>query len=136
MPSTHSKTSAEAFKHIMNVVFQVSKEGPLYKALDKSGDIDVMAMIALHDCDIDSLTYNRSDTKNDVTFSKGDKNLLHIFCHYVLYHDSIGHPIEKDWLSLTLEDFDNYQVSPHCLTIVRGSVPPPPAPSTNTTQSV
>ncbi len=54
--------TSEAFKHILNVVFQVPKEGSLYKALEKSGDNDIMAMISLHDCDIDSLTYDRSDT--------------------------------------------------------------------------
>jgi len=94
--------------HIVNVVFQVPMEGPLYIALEKSGDNDVMAMISLHDCDIDSLTYDRSDTKKDVPLSRGDKNFLCIFCHYVLHCDSIGHPIGNDWLSLTSNDFDNY----------------------------
>ena len=107
MPSIHSK-AVEAFKHIMNVVFQVPKEGPLYKTLEKSGDNDVMAMISLCDCDIDLLTYNRSDTEKDVPLSRGDINLLCIFCHYILYCDSIGYPIEHDWLSLTSEEFDNY----------------------------
>jgi len=74
----------DAFKHIMNVVFQIPKEGPLYKALEKSGDNDIMAMITLCDCDIDSLTYDRSDTEKDVSLSRGDKNLLHIFTHYIL----------------------------------------------------
>ncbi len=46
MPLTCSET-ADAFKHIMNVVFQVLKEGPLYKALEKSGDNDVMTMISM-----------------------------------------------------------------------------------------
>ena len=77
----------------MNNVFQVPNDGPLYKALEKSGDNDVMAMISLRDCDIDMLTFDRSDAEKDFPLSRGDKNLLHIFCHYILYRDSIGHPI-------------------------------------------
>jgi len=133
MPTTRSKT--EAFKHIVNNVFQVPNDGPLYKALEKSGDNDVMAMISLRDCDIDTLTFDRSDTEKNVPLSRGDKNLLRIFCHYVLYCDSIGHPIGHDWLSLTSDDFDDYQISSHCLAIVSGSVPPPPALTTTTTAS-
>ena len=132
MALTHAK-AREAFDYVVNVVLQVPKEGPLYKALEKSGDNDVMAMISLPDCDIDTLTFDRSDTEKNVPLSRGDKNLLHIFCHYILYRDSIGHPIENDWLSLTSEDFDDYRVSPHCLAIVRGSVPPPPVSTTTTT---
>jgi len=130
---THTKR-AEAFKHIVNVVFQIPKEGPLYKALEKSRDNDVIAMITLCDCDIDSLTYDRSDTEKDLPLSRGDRNLLCIFCHYVLYCHSIGSPIEYDWLSITSKDFDKFWISPHCPTIVRGSAPLPTAVST--TQSV
>jgi len=83
--------------------FKIPKEGPLYKALEKSGDNDIMAMITLCDCDIDSLTYDRSDTEKDVPLSRVDKNLLCIFTH-----ESIGHPIGNDWLSLTAEDFDDF----------------------------
>jgi len=32
----------DAFDHVVNVVFQVSKEGPLYKALEKSGETDMI----------------------------------------------------------------------------------------------
>jgi len=37
----------EAFDHVVNVIFQVPKGGLLYKALMKSGDNDIMAMIIL-----------------------------------------------------------------------------------------
>ncbi len=66
MPTTHSET--EAFRHIVNNVFQVPNDGPLYKALEKSGDNDVMAMISLHDCDIDTLIFDRSDTERCSSF--------------------------------------------------------------------
>jgi len=96
---------------------------------------DVMAMITLSDCDTDLLTYDRSDTKKDIPLLRDDRNLLSIFCHYVLYCNSIGHPIRNDWLSITPKDIDNFRVRPHCLTIVRGSVPLLSA-TTTTTQNV
>ncbi len=66
----------EAFDHVVNVVFQVPKEGLLYKALEKSGDTDIRDMISLKNPDINSLTYDRSDTDQDIPISRGDKNLL------------------------------------------------------------
>jgi len=99
--------------------------------LEESGDNDVIVMITLHDCDIGSLTYDRSDAEKDSPFSRGDRNPLHIFTPYVFYCDSIGHPMGIDWLY-----FDDFQVSLHCLVIVRGSAPPPPVPTTTTAQNV
>jgi len=52
------------------LVFQVLKECPLYKALEKSGNNDVTAMIALQNCNIAPLTYDRSDTKKDTPFQE------------------------------------------------------------------
>jgi len=48
--------AAVAFNHVLNMVFQVAKEGALYKALEKSGDTVIRDMISLSDTDIDSLT--------------------------------------------------------------------------------
>jgi len=78
MPMTHNKTK-EAFDHVLNVAFQVPKDGPLYKALVKSGDMDIRDTISpLNETDIDSLTYDKSETKNDISLSRWDKSLLHI----------------------------------------------------------
>jgi len=87
----------EAFDCMVNVVFQVPKEGPLYKALEKSGDTDIRDMNLLRDADIDSLTYDRSLTDKDVPLSMSDKSLLHIFYHYILHCHSIGDPIGHDY---------------------------------------
>jgi len=64
----------EAFDYVMSVVFQVPKEGLLYKALENSGDTDI---ISHNDADIESLTYDRSSTDKDVSLYISDKSLLH-----------------------------------------------------------
>ncbi len=84
----------EAFDHV--VVFQAAKEESLYKALKKLGDNAIMAMITFHDCDIDSLTYDRSDTEKDIPLTRGDKILLCIFQDLILHYHSIGDPIQQD----------------------------------------
>jgi len=104
MALTHAKAK-EAFDYVVNVVFQVSKEGPLYKALEKSGDTDIRDMISLRDPDIESLTYDRSDTEKDTPLTRGDKNFLFIFHYYFLYCHSIGDPIGQDFWSISTEDF-------------------------------
>jgi len=71
----------EAFNHLLNVVFRVPKDGPLYNALKKSGDTDIRDIILLDEADIDSLTYDRSDTEKDIPLSRWDKALIHILKH-------------------------------------------------------
>jgi len=83
MPLTCSK-ALEAFNHVVNIWFQVLKEGSLYKALEKSGDTrekpvdtNIRDMILPSDTDIDSLTYDKSETDKDVSFSKRQESLSH-----------------------------------------------------------
>ena len=119
MALTRAKAK-DAFDCVVNVVFQVPKEGPLYKALVKSGDNDVMSMITLRDSDIDSLTYDKSDVEKDIPLTRVDKYLLYIFQDYLLHCHSVGNPIGQDWLSISTEDFKGYQFG-HYLTISAGN---------------
>jgi len=125
MALTRAK-AREAFDYVVNVVFQVSKEGPLYRALEKSGDTDIRDMISLRNPDIESLTYDRSDTEKGIPLMRGDKNLLCIFQYYILYHHSIGDPIGQDFWSISTEDFEDYWLG-HYLTTLADSEAPPPA---------
>ncbi len=93
---------------MLNVVFGVPKDGPLYKALVKSGDVDMRDVILLDEPDIDSLTYDKSDTETDIPLPRHEKVFLHIFKYYLLHCSSMGSPIGMDWLSITHEDFDEY----------------------------
>ena len=95
MPLTQTK-DMEAFDYLLNVVFSVPKDRPLYKALMKSGDMDIRDILLLDQTDIDSLTYDRSDTEKDVPLSRWDKVLIKIFKHYILQRSSIGLPIGND----------------------------------------
>jgi len=76
----------------------------------KSGDTDIRDILLLSETDIDSLTYDRSDTEMDIPLPRWDKALIHIFKHYILHHSSIGSPIGDDWLSITPVDFGKYRV--------------------------
>jgi len=132
MPLTRTK-NAVAFDHVLNVVFGVLKDDPLYKALEKSGDTNIRDMISLDETDIGSLTYDKSATETDLPLSRHDKALLHIFKCYILHCNLIGSPIGEDWLSITQEDFDKYRVSPDYVAIKLGTTTP--KPPTNTVQN-
>jgi len=95
MPLTQTKVTA-AFDHTLTVVFGVPKDGPLYKALVKSGDIEMRDVISLSESDIDSLTYDKSDTKTGIPLARHEKVLLCIFKYYLLHRSSIGSPIGLD----------------------------------------
>jgi len=107
MPLTQTKVLV-AFEHVLNVVFGVPKDGPHYKALVKSGDIDMRDVISFSEPDIDSLTYDKSDTVTDTPLPRHEKVLICFFKYYLLHFSSIGSPIGVDWLSITHEDFDKY----------------------------
>ncbi len=129
MPLTRTKVSA-AFDHVLTVVFGVPKDGPLYKALVKSGDTDMRDVISLSESDIDSLTYDKSDTETDIPLARHEKVLRCIFKHYLLHCSSIGSPIGLDWLSITHEDFDEYQVGPDYVAVSLGVTTPKPPTTT------
>jgi len=129
MPLTCSKAK-EAFDHV-HAVFQVPKEGLLYKALEKSGDTDIRDMVSLRDTDIDSLTYDRNETDKDVPLSMSDRSTLHILdCH------SIGDLIGHDWWFISADDFDSYQTGPAYQAILAGSAPPHPVSTLQNPQVV
>jgi len=133
MALTRAK-AREAFDYVVNVVFQVSKEGPLYKALEKSGDTDIRDMISLRDPDIDSLTYDRNDTDKNIPLTRTDKNLLHIFQDYILHCHSIGEPIGQDFWSISTEDFEGYRLSHYLTTLADFEAPPPASTAQNSLQ--
>ena len=107
MPLTRTKITA-AFDHVLNVVFGVLKDDPLYKAMEKSGNTNIRDIISLDETDIGSLTYDKSATETDLPLSRHDKALLHIFKCYILHHNLIGSLIGEDWLLITQADFDKY----------------------------
>jgi len=133
MPCMNAK---EVFDHVLNVVFQVPKDRPLYKALLKSGDTNVWDTISLNQADIDSLTYDRSETEKNVSLSRQDKILLHIFNHYTPPLQFNRFPNLR-WLAvLTPEDFDRYQVGPDYIAIkyLGATAPKPPATTVQSPQ--
>jgi len=78
------------------------------KVLGEAGDNDIRSLVSISDTDIDSLTYNMSETEKDVFLSRREQNHLHIFHHYIFHHNSIGSPIGDTWLSIISNDFDSY----------------------------
>jgi len=94
-------------------------------ALRKSGDDDIRTMDSLNDMAIDSLTFDRSDIETDVPLPRSQKDLLHIFKHYVWHCYATENPIEDNWTSISADDFDAYHTGPDYLDITLGFTPQP-----------
>jgi len=91
-------------------------------------------MISLRDPDIDSLTYDRSDTDKVIPLTRGDKNLLCIFQDYIHHCHSIGDPIGQDWLSISTEDFEDYWLGHYLNTFADPEAQPPASTAQNSLQ--
>jgi len=124
MPLTRAK-AIEAFKHVLTNVHEVSEDGPLSKALHGAGYDDICTMGILCDQDIDSLTFDRSNTEKDIPLSKVIRANSCIFWHYIIHWHSIGDTIGDEWVSISLEDFDEYRFSPEYQASLAGITPPP-----------
>jgi len=94
-------------------------------ALRKSGDDDIRTMDSLNDMAIDSLTFDRSDIETDVPLLRSQKDLLHIFKHYVWHCYATGNPIEDNWTTIAADDFTAYHTGPDYLDIPLGFIPQP-----------
>jgi len=113
--------ATEAFNHVLSAVFRVPKDGPLMNALVKSGDGDIVTMLSLNATDIDSLTYDKSETEKDIPLPQNQRSLLHIFKQYIVHWYNIGDPIEDNWMSISAADFDRYRTSPEYQLITMGA---------------
>jgi len=110
MPLTKSK-AIEAFKHVLDNVFEVPEDGPLSISLENAGYNNSWDLITLCDEDIELLTYDKENEK-DIPLGRAYQSLLHIFCHYCDHQTHTGTPIGNDWTAIMANNLNNYHTGP------------------------
>ena len=116
----------DAFNYILDEVLGHGDGTPLKTSLLHAGVEDIFGLLTLDNDDINSLTYpDLQDMSQHIAVPKGNKNLLHVFCHYVFQCDFNGLPIGDDWTSITQADFDSFHMNPNTAGKVRGTAPIP-----------
>ena len=120
-----------AFNFVMDNVLRRDNNSPLRRSLvaNQLDDILELLSLAMRPDDIDTFTYDVSETERNVRLPLGDRNLLRIFIKYVLVRNAGPDPIGEAWLSLTPQAFDDFRVSPEAYTTSDGSRPVPLAPN-------
>jgi hypothetical protein len=99
-----------AFTHILEEVFQLQDNEPLYKALITVGCNDIRHLINMSLEDIDALQYINDDN-NEVPVPSHARALLRILKAYHIHRIDQGDPIGDAWISITAEQFDSYRIS-------------------------
>jgi hypothetical protein len=99
-----------AFTHILEEVFQLWDNEPLYKALTTVGCNDIRHLINMSLEDIDALQYTNDDN-NEVPVPSHAQALLRILKAYHIHRIDQGDPIGDAWISITAEQFDSYCIS-------------------------
>ena len=102
-----------AFNHVMDNVLERGDDSDLKAALLFSGFRDINDLLGIGPEDVDHLTYREPNTVIDLPVIRGDKGLLFCFLEYVAHRADDDDPIEdEDWMTVTVEDFDDFRVSP------------------------
>jgi len=87
---------------------KVSEDGPLSKALENAGYVNIWEFAALSYADIESLILDQNDKEKDIPLGKAHKSLLHIFCNHCDHQYCIGAPIGDDWFAVSADDFNAF----------------------------
>jgi len=96
-------------EHVVTVVLKQPKDGPLAKALDEGGILDIFGLLSLSPSERDSLAYVE-DGGTEKPLAIGHKNLLRALKTFANFHLAEGSPI-VDWTLITKEDFDTFRCS-------------------------
>jgi hypothetical protein len=131
MGLTRSQAKA-AFNHVLDNVFDRDDIAPLRQALKAQTVEDICSLCSMHDCDIDDLVYNKSDTETNVPVKWFERKLVKIFISYVGYARSNGNDLSdnNEWGAITREDFDKYRTSPAYNSLMRQSSDTTPTATT------
>ena len=111
-----------ALQHVIMVVLRQSKDGPLAKALERSGISEIFDILLLNQSDRDSLTFKDEDGLL-TPLSVGHKNMLKALKMYSSYCMTKGTPID-DWTEVTKEAFDFFRCSDACFNATEFDITP------------
>jgi len=114
--------------HILQTVFDLPADSELEKILDHNGYRQPTDFVTEKDDTLDRLAYP-NDAKAMVKIKKGDAGLLKSFKRYVALQSQQGTPLETDnWVNITLDQFEKFQISKANTMYSPATMPTPPAP--------
>jgi hypothetical protein len=111
-PILHASTltlgaSKIAFKYVLENVLQYDN---VNRALDYAGIDDIISFVKLTDSVVDNLVYNDPDPTvlKLHRLKLGPILCIKSFIHYVHFCEE-ANPINNDWLSITMNDYDQFR---------------------------
>ena len=103
----------EILNHLMDHVLVRADDTPLKQSLKKAGIRNLMDLLTMPSQDIDSLTFDKSETEKDLPVLRSDKRLISVLIAFHRHHLESGRNMSKDeWLALTQEEFDEFRIGP------------------------
>jgi len=100
-------------ENVLTVVLKQAKDGPLAKALDQGGILEINDVLLLNQPTRDALTFYLDDG-TEKPLPVGYRNLLRALKIFANRCQANGHPI-GDWTSITKKDFDDFRCSQVCM---------------------
>ena len=99
-----------AFIHVLENVLGRCQGSVLWTALSQEGVDNIVSLCKLNEDKIDSLRYHDSPVK------LAERMLLRCFLDYVAHRRRQGNPIGHGWSSISMEEFDQFRISPGYLS--------------------
>ena len=123
--TTRKATGIASFNYVMDIILDRDDSSRLKTCLKENGIDDITSLLSLNGKTIDALEYEDS-TKTGVMIkpNKGDKNLIRVFLHYIIFLDLAGNPVKGNWTSLKETDFDDFRVSAKYLIFLTSGILP------------
>jgi hypothetical protein len=101
----------EALTHVLENVFELEDNTPLFRALSKDKLLDIHSVVNLPFEDIDKLTYI-DDQGGERTLERFYTIILHVLKSYFIHRKAQGNPIGDKWTDITHEDITGFRVGP------------------------
>jgi hypothetical protein len=103
-------TLTEAKAAFIHVLENVIENEDVTRALNDEGIDNIISLVKLTDDAINNLAYLDPDSKMRVKLKLGPIGCIKPFIHYVHFREETN-PIGNDWISITMDHFDQFRVS-------------------------
>jgi hypothetical protein len=120
-------TMIRVFKDILDL----EDDNKLIKACDHDGIASLDALLILSPLEIEDLTYNEG-TNIGLKIDKGLRGAVFALQALSLKRDGDADPILNDWNNITMQEYDQFRVSPEYKS-ARAGLPNPNAPKSSPT---
>ena len=110
--SLTERQKKDALDHVIVGILRYSKSSGLYKALQREGITDIIALNRIDPDVISTLSWADTDSDGNVTLCpllKGEEGAYMSYLGFIQYRISIGQPLQgKDWLTFSKDDYEQY----------------------------